>query len=353
MGRQSPPAEIVTSKGKRLRLAGKVKVNVSAAAPAPATRRAPAKTLAQLSIQELAESLKPRVLMGDYEYVGAEPEYELAERIKSNTFDPRDIEGAGQLPRPSGAPDAERGTVATQTHAARVYGAEDRFRYYDNPSYPQYRTMMQWPYRTIVYAGGCSGIMIGESTVLSAAHCFWDNGWNFRPMNWERVGTSVGYGGDHWCYDITIPGRYTDFDDATYDYAVIELGNPRCAAQNQWYGAFIGQYTGWVGFKTAPNDTDNLHLLLGYPGTLPRGETGYPWPYYGIGTAGRRNDEFLHYQIDTYGGDSGGGLIRSVCQTWCPDQDKVVAVHHGTSSYNYGRALDSGVISFIKNNSRL
>lgn len=63
---------------------------------------------------------------------------------------------------------------------------------------------------------------------------------------------------------------------------------------------------------------DNLHAFVGYPwqDTMPRGETGYPAPSLGIGTASRRMDEFLYYKMDSYDGDSGAGLIRSETGGW-------------------------------------
>lgn len=344
---EQPLTEVFNDKGSRFVLVGPASFSDE---PAQRRRDQSREERGRPTREQLAEELRPRMLLDGHEYVGAEPAFELADLILSNV--PAE-ETDGHDP---GANVLARVVQAIDPAADKIFGDEDRIRI----TWPG--PWQQWPYTTAVFTH-CTGTMIGPSTLITAAHCV------HTGRSWKTLRPYIPFKdgprepiGRFFCYTVTVPDGWIAWGgDDHYDYAVVEFGY--CGDENKirfdWGMDYFGYATGWVGMKTAPDDMDNLHAFVGYPwqDTMPRGETGYPAPYLGIGTAGRRMDEFLYYKMDSYDGDSGAGLIRSETGgTWDPSRDKLVGTVIGTNWYNglnWGRAVDSGVISFVRANSAL
>jgi hypothetical protein len=63
-----------------------------------------------------------------------------------------------------------------------IVGNDNRFPTGASASYPNSTQL----FISLAGGGWCSGTLIGPHTALSAAHCFWNNGW--FAVNWIRPG---------------------------------------------------------------------------------------------------------------------------------------------------------------------
>jgi V8-like Glu-specific endopeptidase len=135
--------------------------------------------------------------------------------------------------------------------------------------------------------------MIGPSTALSAAHCF------YRVSLGGWIGTSgITFGADTVAPNapfgsfnsdsLTLPGAWNDYGDWDWDFAVLEFSPTR---------PDIGRQTGWFG--TSEN-FNGAKTLIGYSGDKP---TPSPWIRGGTFTAtvGSRYE----HNLDIIPGDSG------------------------------------------------
>lgn len=215
----------------------------------------------------------------------------------------------------------------------------------------------------------CSGQMIGNRTVFSAAHCFYKYGESWTGINYWSAGvvrtmnvatgqlTTTSYPPTN-CFSVTFPTAWISTGDFYYDYAFMDVGI--C-------GALPGNVTGWVNVGIG-NDTDyymSPSQMQAYDTapTLPPQPTGGttyqpPSMLNRNGAAGRVQIEpgyaySLMHGLDLTAGSSGGGLLmqlfgwRSSDTAWYFVGDCALE----NSVANYHRRFDWQVLSWLRANS--
>ncbi len=250
---------------------------------APDADTAPGQDPRMLSRESLAGALQPRRLVGGIEYRLDEPDYEVADMIHAMA-EPPGTEGswgnasafarAKYLASPGLGPIPDRFVV----------GSDDRRRVDSPQFYPgsAFASLSQ----------GCTATMIGPSTALCAAHCFFKNGaWiPTRSVTFGANTTEPKAPFGSFVFDsITIPGQWNS-NEWDWDFAVLEFGPTR---------PDIGRQTGWFG--TGQN-FNGMKTMIGYPLDKP---TPSSWIKSGVFTAapGSRYE----HNIDVIPGDSGAG----------------------------------------------
>jgi V8-like Glu-specific endopeptidase len=285
-----------------------------------------------LSDLDLAKELRPKMARDGYEYIRKDLDMDLVREV-------RQLRG-GQLQMAPGLPrGVTSDVIVEELDAKSVIGADGRLLRRDNTTYPySAQVWNDW---------GCSGTMIGRSTMVTAAHCV-HSGSGFFMWPVYRPGVDIQDAnpypfGEFPCYDITVAGGW-DGDTVSADYAVIEFGT-RC-------GSFPGDSTGWLGFyatDSGSNISGKTSYIYGYPGD----KSPYP-QIWGIGNSSLTTSVWyparLFYNIDTAGGQSGSGVYQ------VRDGGRyVVGIHNGNwdSDENQARWLDTTVAAFIRKYSAL
>jgi V8-like Glu-specific endopeptidase len=341
--------------------------------------------IAAMSDYDLGEQLRPIMFNGTDEYVRADDVSDLITATRTGTTskkgsqpynprpDRRNASGVNHqaqsriIPgnQPSGKP-APRATAGAGTDGVTPYGGiigtDDR--YYNAFAYEGW-----WEETTIAlrardgnppsfpagtYGGGCSANVIGPSTALSAAHCFYlsNSGW-YTNKEWAAgmstyksgsyVSQHYSYGIVDTCYDVYIPSGHTTSDDIYWDYAAIEY-SAEC-------GLYPGDTVGWPGLWEA-SDTQILNTyssMMGYPGPAPDAYFVFPTLYEQIDGGCDVDSYIVYFNLDDSGGDSGAAIVQEIFDDGTP---YITAVNKGDSggTYNWGRRTDSTVVAFIEAN---
>ena len=111
----------------------------------------------------------------------------------------------------------------------------------------------------------CSGSVISENLVLTAGHCVMTSGWlhsdfEFNPGYYYGVRP---YGA--WSVNtIVYYNAWAEYEDFRYDVSFMIL-NPN-------YGAYVGNYVGWLGVAAGLDPTYQYWDERGYPYNLADGE---------------------------------------------------------------------------------
>jgi V8-like Glu-specific endopeptidase len=217
-----------------------------------------------LSVRQLAEMLRPRRLVGDIEYRLEQPDYELARKIMT-----------------SGKPPTTRAHIpAGALRPSFIIGNDDRTRI----AAPRFM-----PGSPFGYLGQtCTLTMIGPSTALSAAHCFYQNGWISTPSLTLAADTNPPTApfGSFLFDTITLPGQW-NANEWDWDFAVLEFSPTRRP----------GDMTGWYG--TEQNSAGN-QTMIGYPNDKP-----VPSQWIKSGTYTAFPGSRYEHNLDIWNGDSG------------------------------------------------
>ena len=271
-----------------LKNANKGPSSISSPGPVPPT-----------TVAELAEQLRPVRLVGEYEYRLAEPDTALAEKIMAMATPP---ETPGRMPSTEALAGFDLSTSVSPQH------------------------VFYWPNddRTAYYPGAASAVghlsqvctiaMIGPSTALCAAHCFysqgaWING-GVVAMAARNYGSSSSTAstpyGTYNSDSVTIPGAWISGAGALgssqsgaspaahpamdWDFAVLEFA-PTRSPGNQvgaWFGTSTNRASGY------------LQNIVAYPSDKPYRSQWRVSGYYSSQSGAR----FVNY-MDIYGGESG------------------------------------------------
>jgi V8-like Glu-specific endopeptidase len=375
------PKEIVTSKGRRyLRVK---KVEHFSANPLEGNRaiqkevpsNAPSE-IERMSEEELAEAIRPVGFMNGYEYILAEPDYELARKIKRGeggpAYPPHVPEGAvvenerNPIEKPVVPTPAGNGEVLRN-----IIGAKNTTQFRTNTTYPQ-RT-------AIVYAGGnhlggfpsggggCTATLIGASTALSMAHCVWDQSagtWG-SMVTWaagvdSQDANPTPYGAAYGCYWVNVPQQYKNGSTTReFDFAVFEYTNTGCGTGGSLYP---GNTVGWLGWWLASASALEGHTLYGrgYPNEGAEGYTwNWPqiWGHHDTVPDVTSTTWLVAHEADLTYGHSGTGMYQFILDT---DDRYVTAIHQGYGTWsgyagivNFARRVDSAVYNFVVANSAL
>lgn len=218
-----------------------------------------------------------------------------------------------------------------------VHGPDDRIRITATSAYP-WRAHASL---AITAADGSSwigtGWFIGPHTLVTAGHCLY-------------IKNSGVAGRDGWVRSISVmPGR----NEATLPYGQVTSASFRTVTgwadsgdPNYDYGAIIiptqlGNSTGWFGFGVYSDAAlvASTVNISGYPGDKPAGTQWYD--HHRVASVSSHK---VHYDIDTFGGQSGSAVYRIV------DGARYgVAVHaYGGATTNSGTRISSPVFNNLR-----
>jgi len=237
------------------------------------------------------------------------------------------LPGAGRHPR------LERPASAT---GQAVLGPDERIQIEDTEPYPWSAIVYLELYDADGFAGTCSGTFIGPDTVLTAAHCLYNEGaWietvavvpgkngDYEPFGWE-------YAENWW-----VPDGWIDFGETSdWDWGVIKMED-----------SFLGEWVGYLYIANLRTETlsalDFGPAIVGYPGDKPEGTM---W--------GSIVDAFLavdlyqlSYLIDTAPGQSGSAIFSTQDG---PYLGAIVGVHtQGGAEENSGSRIEQELLDDI------
>ncbi|WP_156664712.1 serine protease [Mycobacterium sp. 852002-51057_SCH5723018] len=279
-------------------------------------RQSPPPDPRTMSRDELAEKLQPRRLVGTYEYRLEEPDYVVADRILA----------MDEVPNTSGSC---RGKSASP-RPTFIVGPDDRRRV-DSPRF--------FPGSANAYLSqGCTATMIGPSTALCAAHCFYNNGWISSAsiiFGADTVAPTAPFG-SFLADSLTLPGAWNkqgpwDSGDWSWDFAVLEFSPSRPR---------LGDQTGWFG---TGQQFDGSKTCIGYPSDKP---VPSPWVKGGTFTGTSFGTRYQH-DLDIIPGDSGAGIYNNDDNRCNAIQSTQWTTSTPSRVWNEGRQWDATTYNFF------
>lgn len=202
-----------------------------------------------------------------------------------------------------------------------------------NPSVMPYRAMTYILLEFDNYTASCSGTLVDNYKVLTNAHCLVDDETGKKPIE-SVILTQVKdnhYSQAYWGTKHITPSGYNGNTDL--DYGVIILKNDGRPAP--------GIEQGKLPIKQVTNLSNNQSLkIYGYPADKTLDLWGM------TGNLKSQTNTLAFYDIDTYEGQSGSGILNS--------SNEIVAIHAAgfkfeNENLNGGPKMTKSVVNFIKN----
>jgi len=171
---------------------------------------------------------------------------------------------------------------------------------------------------------GCTGAMIGNRVLVTAAHCVWDrdtNSWASFPIYFAagQDGSTYKPYGDARVWKMTIPRGYQTCSSSNecraHDWAVLVLYD--------WAALSVGYF----GFSTHIGSS-RLNLA-GYPASKSR------QLWYDHCPLHSDEGDWIKHRCDTERGNSGSGIYKIVSGS-----RYIVAIHGGGYAYSWNRGAD-------------
>ena len=220
--------------------------------------------------------------------------------------------------------------------AESVIGSDARQRIYPNESgYPE-RAIGQITFNQDGGSFICTGWLINNNTVATAAHCLhggpgsnYSTNVRFFPA---RNGSSNPYG-SCTARTLFVPGAWLTFGNDVNDYAAFKL--------NCNIGATVGSF----GIHNLGVINGLSVVITGYPGDKPSGTS---WS--GSGDVISSSSTKVRYRIDTAGGQSGSPIFEPdrLSSTGCNGACAIGIHAYGVSSgTNSGTRINATVLGFL------
>lgn len=164
--------------------------------------------------------------------------------------------------------------------------------FFDIANYPVSTATKLLKYSNDSLSWCCSGIMVSENLVLTAAHCIRDHQGNWRA---DSILVATGFDNGEYHSDLprSIVSKYYIFksyydSQSSLDYALLELEKP------------IGKNTGWIGIAFATDTSffsDKVFHKFSYPADASHVDTSIhvnsDTLYYNYGKIDVLNDYFI------------------------------------------------------------
>jgi glutamyl endopeptidase len=144
---------------------------------------------------------------------------------------------------------------ASRARVRSVLGTDDRVFVPDTTAYP-FRVITQILSLSGNNIAGCSGVLIGKDTVLTAGHCLYHEGiWNTNvEVHPGSNGVDSPYGVCS-AKSLHVAPEWLAAEDFKYDYGVVKLN------------CDVGLQTGWLGWHVQTgNMNGTTSYISGYPG---------------------------------------------------------------------------------------
>ena len=223
----------------------------------------------------------------------------------------------------------------TPSSTDNIIGSDERLQRMDTTTFP-WSNVVSIHGNFSEFFMGCTGWMLGPSTIATSAHCIYDRGLNVYATNVEvtpalntDAENSEPFGR---CKAIFawIPNLWVATGAIQYDYGVYGLN---CR---------VGEQTGTLGYQIL---ADNLLLntlvnVTGYPS-----DKGWTTMWYAMGGISGVSQNYVNYPNDTFEGQSGGPVWEFI-DDGCPNC--VVGIHRGATPVdNFGIRINQDVFDFL------